>query len=207
MATSAHGLYCFECLSAALDRRPPASLPQVEDLWEDYQAYNAQSQGKNADDAQMTDAEDGGEDDEETNVIADGSGRNIPHQPQTEPRRSGRGIQHQLAPPSMARRQLPSPSSGSSSSTPSLHSGSSGSSSTATQQTSLASSRTSLSQADAESWSTRAKSANVRAPDSPMFVTWNITSRSTRTKNLRGCIGTFEKQNLEDGLRNYALTS
>lgn len=39
----------------------------------------------------------------------------------------------------------------------------------------------------------------------PLFVTWNTISRSGR-KSLRGCIGTFEAQDLEFGLRSYALT-
>lgn len=39
----------------------------------------------------------------------------------------------------------------------------------------------------------------------PLFVTWNTISRSGH-KSLRGCIGTFEGQELEYGLRSYALT-
>lgn len=39
----------------------------------------------------------------------------------------------------------------------------------------------------------------------PLFVTWNTVSRSGH-KNLRGCIGTFEAQELEYGLHSYALT-
>lgn len=40
----------------------------------------------------------------------------------------------------------------------------------------------------------------------PMFVTWNMLSRSGH-KSLRGCIGTFEALPLEKGLETYALTS
>jgi AMMECR1 domain-containing protein len=40
----------------------------------------------------------------------------------------------------------------------------------------------------------------------PLFVTWDTRARSG-SKSLRGCIGTFEAQELEDGLRSYALTS
>lgn len=39
----------------------------------------------------------------------------------------------------------------------------------------------------------------------PLFVTWNTVSRSGY-KSLRGCIGTFEPQELEHGLKSYALT-
>lgn len=39
----------------------------------------------------------------------------------------------------------------------------------------------------------------------PLFITWNTISRSGN-KSLRGCIGTFEAQELEHGLQSYALT-
>ncbi|KAK6345118.1 hypothetical protein TWF718_007047 [Orbilia javanica] len=39
----------------------------------------------------------------------------------------------------------------------------------------------------------------------PLFVTWNLVK--SRGKQLRGCIGTFEPQKLDDGLASYALTS
>merc|ERR1711971_577989 len=37
----------------------------------------------------------------------------------------------------------------------------------------------------------------------PLFVTWAIG----RDKRLRGCIGTFNEMDLQDGLREYAITS
>jgi uncharacterized protein (TIGR00296 family) len=40
----------------------------------------------------------------------------------------------------------------------------------------------------------------------PMFITWN-TIRKSGHKRLRGCIGTFAAQELEYGLKTYALTS
>ncbi|KAK6360727.1 hypothetical protein TWF730_006854 [Orbilia blumenaviensis] len=42
-------------------------------------------------------------------------------------------------------------------------------------------------------------------PERPLFVTWNLVK--SRGKQLRGCIGTFEPQRLDDGLASYALTS
>lgn len=42
--------------------------------------------------------------------------------------------------------------------------------------------------------------------ESPLFITWNTLS-TRHGHNLRGCIGTFEPQELEDGLSSYALTS
>lgn len=38
----------------------------------------------------------------------------------------------------------------------------------------------------------------------PLFVTWNL--HRSGHKSLRGCIGTFEAQELEYGLSSYALT-
>ena len=41
----------------------------------------------------------------------------------------------------------------------------------------------------------------------PLFVTWNTTSPRSRQKSLRGCIGTFDVQDMQTGLKNYALTA
>ncbi|KAI8239144.1 hypothetical protein K4K57_011481 [Colletotrichum sp. SAR 10_99] len=43
--------------------------------------------------------------------------------------------------------------------------------------------------------------------ESPLFVTWNTVSPRSGHRSLRGCIGTFEPQELEDGLSSYSLTS
>ncbi|KAI0129169.1 AMMECR1 domain-containing protein [Xylariales sp. AK1849] len=43
--------------------------------------------------------------------------------------------------------------------------------------------------------------------ESPLFVTWNTVSPRTGNTNLRGCIGTFEAQELDEGLSSYAITS
>ncbi|KAI1136437.1 AMMECR1 domain-containing protein [Hypoxylon sp. FL0543] len=43
--------------------------------------------------------------------------------------------------------------------------------------------------------------------ESPLFVTWNTVSPRTGNTSLRGCIGTFESQELEEGLASYAITS
>jgi uncharacterized protein (TIGR00296 family) len=42
---------------------------------------------------------------------------------------------------------------------------------------------------------------------SPLFVTWNKISPTSHTRSLRGCIGTFEPQELASGIRSYSLTS
>jgi len=44
---------------------------------------------------------------------------------------------------------------------------------------------------------------NVSQERYPLFVTWKIG----RDERLRGCIGTFSEMDLQDGLREYAITS
>jgi len=82
---------------------------------------------------------------------------------------------------------------------------------------SAGSSSSSLPSMKSSSSSTPSSSSGVATPASssssqsakrggyPLFVTWNAVSRSGH-KSLRGCIGTFEPQELEYGLRSYALT-
>ncbi|KAI1385407.1 AMMECR1 domain-containing protein [Hypoxylon trugodes] len=43
--------------------------------------------------------------------------------------------------------------------------------------------------------------------ESPLFVTWNTVSPRSGHTSLRGCIGTFEAQELDEGLSSYAITS
>lgn len=43
--------------------------------------------------------------------------------------------------------------------------------------------------------------------ESPLFVTWNTVSQSSGHSSLRGCIGTFESQELDEGISSYAITS
>lgn len=86
--------------------------------------------------------------------------------------------------------RLLSPSSGSSSSATSTPSGTSSTSSAGTSVTSLG---------------TALQKEESTQEDHPLFVTWNTLSRSGE-KRLRGCIGTFEPLDLEEGLGSYALT-
>ncbi|GAB1199052.1 hypothetical protein APSETT444_008386 [Aspergillus pseudonomiae] len=57
-------------------------------------------------------------------------------------------------------------------------------------------------QSDASGW----RRQRGKDQQYPLFVTWNTVSRSGR-KSLRGCIGTFEAQELAAGLESYAITS
>jgi hypothetical protein len=50
------------------------------------------------------------------------------------------------------------------------------------------------------------QAAKATAEEHPLFVTWNTVTKNGE-KRLRGCIGTFEAKELNEGLRDYALTS
>ncbi|KAL2186308.1 hypothetical protein L209DRAFT_710369, partial [Thermothelomyces heterothallicus CBS 203.75] len=53
-----------------------------------------------------------------------------------------------------------------------------------------------------------AAAAASQITESPLFVTWNtVSSRAGGGRSLRGCIGTFEPQELDEGLSSYALIS
>lgn len=64
----------------------------------------------------------------------------------------------------------------------------------------------SASSATSKSSSRTSFAPEQQLPPSPLFVTWNVIQRDGE-KRLRGCIGTFQAQELADGLRSYALTS
>ncbi|KAH7342238.1 AMMECR1 domain-containing protein [Rhexocercosporidium sp. MPI-PUGE-AT-0058] len=53
----------------------------------------------------------------------------------------------------------------------------------------------------------RTSRRGVSITESPLFVTWNTVSPRSENRSLRGCIGTFESQDLESGLESYALIS
>ncbi|KAF1956734.1 AMMECR1-domain-containing protein [Byssothecium circinans] len=106
-------------------------------------------------------------------------------------------------PAAISRLLAPSPSTASSSSVQSTSSTPSGVS-----EASSATSKNSSQSSVSLSLGKRLKGAEKErsTQESPLFVTWNTVHRYGETR-LRGCIGTFEAQELEDGLRSYALTS
>ncbi|KAK7703488.1 hypothetical protein SLS57_010926 [Botryosphaeria dothidea] len=195
MATPAHCAYCFESLSASLEKRQPLSLHELEELWEKYnlsdmddvdaveEADGDESLGEDEDD-EMTDAKD---------MQATAT----------------------LKPPAISRLTAGSPASSSTNaSTSSVQSQTSSRSSAPTTASSMTS-KSSSSSSFFSNLGRRVRGGNSSSSattgasptDSyPLFVTWNTLSRSGN-KNLRGCIGTFEAQELSDGLRSYALTS
>lgn len=177
MATQAHCAFCFEALAASFERRKPLGLGQIEELWEQYQASLHLKEDGVVEDG----VDDDGDDDDAEMTDADSE----------EPPTAAR-------PAAISRLLNRDPSAVSSSSSlqssrstaSSQRNGSSGTDTPASSTTSLGS---------------RVSSRADRSEEYPLFVTWNTISRSGY-KSLRGCIGTFEAQGLESGLRSYALT-
>jgi hypothetical protein len=183
MATQAHCAYCFETLSSSLEKRQPLHLQQVEALWKQYNDDPSAADSGPAEADELSDAED-------APPTADPSYR----------------------PAAISRLIAPSPSTASSSSVQSTSSTPSGASE-ASSATSKSSSRSSffslgkrLRKEEEATDAGRSGRHGAEVEDSPLFVTWNVLQKNG-DKRLRGCIGTFEAQELDDGLRSYALTS
>ena len=178
MATQAHCAYCFETLSANLDNRVALNLREVEELWKE---YNADPSAPDPNAPKDETAED--EDAETAPTATEGS----PYRPAA-----------------ISRLLAPSPASNSTSSVQSTSSTPSGVSE-ASSATSKSSSRSSV-----FSLGKRARREESETA-TPLFVTWNVVERASGTKlsekRLRGCIGTFEAQELDRGLRQYAIIS
>ena len=202
MATPAHCAYCFETLTADLEDREPLSFRQLLDLWAQYETLTKPK-------ATATEDEDEDEqDDSEVDRVGQESDDDDEDGEDDEPRREiAQPIPSKLSLPSISRLQAASPASASSSSsTPS--SLSTTSSNVALDSSSKSSSKTSF----FSFGSRRSQQPSPAAPpkeeeEHPLFVTWNTISPRSGNKSLRGCIGTFEAQELGAGLRAYALTA
>ena len=177
MATEAHCAYVFECLAANFERRQPLSLAQVEELWAQYRADAKEIENAADEDTQQ----------EEDSEMTDAEVEKEPPRPAAISRLLNRDSSATSSSSS-----LPSTSTRSTTSSSTAQRDSSG---TVTPATSTSSSRSSL-----FSFARR-----KRKEAHPLFVTWNTVSKSGY-KSLRGCIGTFEAQELEAGLKSYALT-
>ncbi|CEL07459.1 Putative AMMECR1 family protein (AFU_orthologue; AFUA_3G09390) [Aspergillus calidoustus] len=180
MATPAHCFYCFESLAASYDGNDPISLTAVEELWERYEQFKKLAALQEDDESPPL----GG---------SEASGQqpgNASGQP--DPR------SHNIKLPSIDRLQTQAASDGSVSTTPSAMSNKSSSS--------VFSSATTSSSVSSESDTPAGRQHRLSEQKYPLFVTWNTLSKGGR-KSLRGCIGTFEAQELSRGLKSYALTS
>ena len=191
MATEAHCAYCFETLSANLEKRTPLSLAQVARLWKQYTAEPELENEESKTPHNIAPPE---------LQVGDAA---ITTEENTAP--------SSFRPQAVSRLLAPSPSSTASSSTsiPSSAVSTPSGLSEASSVTSKNSSRSSF----FSSWGRNGRKLEAEREDeedeeeSPLFVTWNSVSSRTGEKRLRGCIGTFEPLELAEGLRSYALTS
>ena len=184
MSTQAHCAFCFECLTASFEHRQPLSLALVEELWEQYHAGKLDESEHERDNISEEGEE--GEDAEMTDADAE-------EPPTARPAAISRLLNRDASAASSSS-SLPSTRS----TTSSLHSQRNASGAeTPASSTSSIRSRSSL--------FSFARRRRDKSDEHPLFVTWNTVSRSGY-RSLRGCIGTFEPQELEHGLRSYALT-
>jgi hypothetical protein len=187
MATQAHCAFVFETLSANLEHREPLSLFHVEDLWKHYKARVSGADEAVADTTEDQEPQDGDVLYSDTEDVAAGPTSTL--SPAYRPAAVTRLMAH-------------TPSTSSSSSVQSTLSTPSRTSE-ASSATSKSSSRSSLF-SPPPTTATRSKAAATA--EYPLFVTYNVLQKDGE-KRLRGCIGTFEPQELENGLSAYALTS
>ncbi|KAL8667736.1 MAG: hypothetical protein Q9168_007216 [Polycauliona sp. 1 TL-2023] len=202
MASIAHCLFCFDVLSASLEKREHLSLPQVEDLWSRF--HPNLDKGRQPDLTEdEADDQDQDHDQDSQDLLSDSDhDHEQTLSDDEEPPTVTAPTSSTLRLPAISRLQAPSPASASTSSTPS--SASASSSQFGFEDTSSkASSTTSIFSFGRPS---KQPSPAPREEQYPLFVTWNTLS-SRGHKSLRGCIGTFEAQDLASGLENYALTA
>ncbi|CAF9942857.1 MAG: hypothetical protein ALECFALPRED_010159 [Alectoria fallacina] len=213
MATPAHCAYCFEILTADLEDREPLQYRQVLDLWAQYDSLakaKATEPEEDDEDGQDPDLQDGDdlEDDSELDGLEeeDDEDEEDDDQEDEQPEELAQTTSSKLSLPSISRLQAPSPASASSSSsTPSTLPTTS--SNATIDSASKSSSKTSFFSFGSRRSPKPSPTAPPKEEEHPLFVTWNTISPRSGNKSLRGCIGTFEAQELGAGLREYALTA
>ncbi|KAH6682507.1 AMMECR1 domain-containing protein [Halenospora varia] len=183
MATVEHCLYCFEVLSANLEKRGPLSLYQVQASWDDY------PKGLEDDAASIPSLDD--KENESTSSETHTAARPALAVPRN---------------PAVQRLSSRDSSSSSGISTPASASSTSLSPSTA--NTTPSSSTPSFVPVGQHPRHTSQRASNTS--EFPVFVTWNTistSSASSHDKTLRGCIGTFVAKPLVEGLKSFTLHS
>lgn len=182
MASPAQCYYCFECLSASFEGYEPATLAVLEDLWEQHEQVKRLATLQTSEGPGPL-----GENNDQCQQIVDNEGAESS---------TGKRPPQNIRLPSISRlKSQPSSDSSSASTTPSIQSSNS--------------SHTALSNSTAVTTPNSNQTLSGQKPkvrQYPLFVTWNILSKHGH-KSLRGCIGTFEEQELSAGLKSYALTS
>lgn len=197
MANVAQCYYCFECLSASFEGREPTSLATVEALWQQHEQSKKLSILRDQAEAERRREEENDDlsTEQQQSVNDEDDSRNAQQKSTSALAKSNRPRGLKLPSVSRLRNQISSDSSAST--TPST---------TSTSSNSFLSSSTNVTTPSAQSETCASRRKSLER-EYPLFVTWNTLSRSSGHKSLRGCIGTFEAQELEEGLRSYALTS
>ncbi|KAG8529184.1 uncharacterized protein KY384_005819 [Bacidia gigantensis] len=200
MANASHCATCFETLTADLEDRDALGFEQVQDLWGRYELYQKSKQkasgvgNQHSEDGEELEGDEGA-----AEGLEEDDGLDIIH---AEPERRP-ATRSTLQIPCISRLQAVSPASASSLS--------STSSSLSTTSSSAALNGNSKSSSNSSFFSFgRSKQPSPAVPkveEHPLFITWNTISQRTGNKNLRGCIGTFDSQELSSGLGSYALTA
>ena len=200
MATTAHCAYCFEILAADLEDREPLEYRKVQELWSQHHSLNElKAEEEDGQDPELQDGDDLVEDSEMDGIEEPDVDEESEEEEEPPPSKPSK-----LRLPSISRLQTTSPSSGSSSSTPS--SLSTTSSRAALGDASKSSSNTSFFSFRSRRSQQPSPAARPKEEEHPLFVTWNTISPRGH-KSLRGCIGTFDAQELSNGLKSYALTA
>lgn len=198
MASPAQCYYCFECLSASFEGREPVSLTALEEFWEQHEQIKKLRTIQDSDELVSL-----GENDHLNQQFVDNdTNRADINGIDAENKSTGSSATktldtHTLKLPNISRlKSQPSSDSSSSSTTPSIQSNNSS-------HTALSNSTNVTTPVSHSSQSTQ---KTLKDRQYPLFVTWNTVSKNGH-KSLRGCIGTFEAQELSAGLKSYALTS
>ncbi|KAL9008533.1 MAG: hypothetical protein Q9173_006350 [Seirophora scorigena] len=204
MATVAHCLFCFDVLAASLEKREHLTLPQATHLWARYQRKDEPGDGTRLQQDHLENPDLAITQEDEHDSLSDSDlGLEELSADEGEPPAEGPADPPStLHIPTISRLQAASPSSASTSSTPSSISAAS-SRQTLDDRSSKTSSSTSIFSFGRPS---QQPSPALKEEQYPLFVTWNTVSGRGH-KSLRGCIGTFEPQELSAGLTNYALTA
>ncbi|KAI9894160.1 MAG: hypothetical protein M1814_004014 [Vezdaea aestivalis] len=199
MATKAHCVYAFDTLHNSLvSERAGLTLAETQVLWDRYTRETSTAFSKQDLTAQTAPPAETGPENEDDDAAASAqlSAEALRASQIEASGPGGRAGSASLA--------VPLPASRSMSSTPSSDASRSRS------KGRLASLFSSTSHASSSSSSvSEGEVGGIRK--SPLFVTWNVVREGRRgaenEKMLRGCIGTFEALELEDGLKSYALTA
>ncbi|EEP81976.1 conserved hypothetical protein [Uncinocarpus reesii 1704] len=215
MASPAHCFYCFEILHASFKGTEAPDLSSIECLWEEHEAFKQLSLKSTLENASGEIDEDEewegfsdqptGQTRDEVPAVSSDSGT---QDDEAEDSRSGQTSTVRPTPlklPSISRLQGRQSPGSSNLSTPSSLSTTS-SHSALTPATSISSQTTEFAPQASQNKSFSAITQRTANTNYPLFVTWNVIGRAGH-KELRGCIGTFEPQDLPSGLKSYALSS